>query len=890
MPMDPGRWHRMQALFHRALEVPAAERETLVREWCAGEPDLAAEVLALLAEDEAPGSLLDRGIADAAHRVLDGSGPVPRSVGRYRILGVLGEGGMGVVYLAEREDLDARVALKVLRDASLSPARRERFAREARTLAQFSHPAIARLYDADVLPDGTPYFVMEYVEGVPLTDHCEARRSPVAERLRLFRDACEAVRYAHGRAVIHRDLKPSNILVARGGPSEAASVKLLDFGIAKRLEGLDGAADRTDTGLRLLTPAFAAPEQLRGEPVGVFTDVYALGVILYRLLTGHHPFELAGLSPGQVEARIIQGEPERPSAAARRPGAAGAPPDAPSLRRAEWAELDVLCLTAMHPDPQRRYPSAEALLRDLDHLLRGEPLQARPDTLRYRAGKFLRRNRRPAAAAASAAALLVGLTAFYTVQLREQRNLAQTEARKAAQVSEYLIGLFEAGDPYAPGADNPDARTLLERGERRARELSDQPLVQAAMLDVLGRVHTQLSDFARAEPLLRQALALRRRHGAPLDVAASLAGLGALFTDTGQYDEAEAALREALSLRERHLRAGHRDVAALRRDLGTVLGYQGRYAEAEAVTRLALRDYRAGAPEPDEDLGTTLNGLAVVLYQQGEYTAAEGFYREALEVNQTVFGAEHPSVTRVLANLGKLHEERGSFDTADSLLREALRIRRATLGDEHFETAVGLSQLAGLYSVMGDHARAEGHLREALAIRERILPPDHQSLGTTLNGLALALQHRGEDAEAAALFGRAADIYRASLGPRHRFTGVVLCNLADLRLRMGELDASHARYRECLSILEEVHPENHQELAHNRSRFGALLTARGEYAEAEPLLLRGHLVLREQLGPDHPRTRQAAERLVALYEAWGRPERAAPFRPPPDTGEPGTGG
>jgi eukaryotic-like serine/threonine-protein kinase len=882
MPMDAARWDRIQSLFHQALERPEPERLPLLVSRCEGDAELLAEVLALLAEDDAGGSVLERNLADVAHEVLDGSVPLLRRVGPYRVLKVLGQGGMGVVYLAERKDLQNQVAIKVLRDASLSPARRERFAREQQTLAQLNHPSIARLYDADVLGDGTPYFVMEYVAGASLTEYCRAHGCSLAERLRLFRSVCEAVQYAHSRAVIHRDLKPSNILVTEAGTSELPEVKLLDFGIAKQLEGLESTAAQTQTGLRLLTPAYAAPEQLRGEPVGLYTDVYALGVLLYELLTGRHPYEPAGLTPGQLEQRILESEAARPSAGARvgRGGnsAALARPDAAPLSRAAWEDLDVLCLTAMHQDPQRRYATVEALLRDLEHFARGEPLEARPDTLRYRTGKFLRRNRQPVTAGALFAALLVGLVSFYTMQLTQERDRARTAAEKAERISEYLIGLFEAGDPYALEPQNLDALALLERGERHAEELVGQPAVKAQMLNVLGRAYVQLSEYDRAEPLLQRALEIRRQLGAPLDLAESLSSVANFLVDKSNYGDAEDALREALALRERHLPPNHPDLARNLRELGTVLSYQGRYAEAEVLHRLAVRMHRAVHRGPTEDLGDALNGLAVAAYHQADYTAAERYYREALAVKRALYGPEHASVTRVLANLGMLHTELGNFTAADSLLTEALRIRRATLGNEHFETAIGLGQLGIMLTHAGEYERAEAALREALAIRQRILPANHQSIGTTMNGLALALQHRGSLEEAEGLFRRVVEIYRESLGERHRFTGVALSNLAQVLQLRGELSQAHAHFQEAVAILAEVHPEHHQELAHNRGRLGGVLAAKGRYAEAEPLLRQSYLTLQEQLGAEHARSRQAAQRLVELYEVSGRPEQAEPYR------------
>src|SRR5260370_3424343 len=319
--MDSARWQKIQVIFHEVADLPADEQRVCLKIRCGNDEILIGEVMALLQEDAAGVSLLDRNVAKVAHGILEDddetSLPV-KEVGPYCLKKVLGHGGMGVVYCAEREDLENQVAIKILRDAWLSPARRERFAVEQRTLAQLNHPFIARLYDADTTPDGTPFFVMEYVEGVPLVEYCDAPSCPVDERLKLFRAVCEAVVYAHQHAVIHRDLKPSNILVKNDG-----TVRLLDFGIAKHLETLGEDVDQTLTGLRLMTPAYASPEQIRGEQVGIQTDVYSLGVILYELLAGKLPFDLSDRTPAQAEKVLTQQEAEKPSIAAQKMAASG---------------------------------------------------------------------------------------------------------------------------------------------------------------------------------------------------------------------------------------------------------------------------------------------------------------------------------------------------------------------------------------------------------------------------------------------------------------------------------------------------------------------------------------------------------------------------------------
>ena len=435
--MDSDRWTQIQALFHDAADLPKSEQRSYLESACANDDVLLADVLALLEEDARSSSLLDRDVAHVANQILNDEAAQPsafREFGNYKIKHVLGEGGMGVVYLAEREDLGSLVAIKLLRDAWLSPARRERFTVEQRTLAQLNHPCIARLYDAGILGDGTPWFVMEYVEGLPLTEYCRERECSIDQRLRLFHAVCEAVLYAHQHAVIHRDLKPSNILVKNDG-----SVRLLDFGIAKQMEPSGAEAEQTRTVLRLMTPAYAAPEQLRGDRVGIQTDVYSLGVILYEMLTEELPFDLSKRSPADAESFISGTEPERPSVLMKRAGNSNVSGKrADTISGSALADLDVLCLAAMHKDPQRRYRSVEALIRDVDHFLSGEPLDARADSVTYRMGKFITRNRRSVSAATLGFAAIVALVIFFVLRLKAERDNANRQTEIAASINQFL--------------------------------------------------------------------------------------------------------------------------------------------------------------------------------------------------------------------------------------------------------------------------------------------------------------------------------------------------------------------------------------------------------------------------------------------------------------------
>jgi len=639
--------------------LPDGERGEFLRARCPDDPALADEVLNLIAEDAREDSVLDRDLAALARQVLDDSGSVPyKQFGPYRLLRAIGEGGMGIVYLAERPDLGTQVAIKILRDAWLSPARRERFAAEQRTLAQLNHPFIARLYDADASPDGTPFFVMEYVEGVPLTRYCSERHCSLDERLRLFHAVCEAVHYAHQHAVIHRDLKPSNILVKADG-----AVRLLDFGIAKPLESVGDPPERTLTALRLMTPAYASPEQLRGDPVGVQSDVYSLGVILYQLLTGRLPFDPAKRTPAQLEGLVATPEPERPSIASSRLAAAdGAAHDAVTAGKGEWADLDVLCLNALHADIRRRYPSVEALLRDVDHFLKREPLEARPDTLHYRIGKFISRHRRSVAAAVVVLVAVSALTTTLALRLRRERDTADRETAIASQVNRFLADdLLARGDPFQSGKA---AETLT--GAMRAaspdidRKFAGNPAIAASLHLTVARAFDSRSDFAGARAEYERAHALLVRIGGPLSEDAIEVALRRAAMEARSFQpKGVAAAQSLIDQQERLLR----QIPHPRPELAVWLDTaKGMLALVQSDARSANRDFQRAVDEaarlPNFDRNSDYDlrqRLAFTYIRLGDGPQAEQLARRLIAVYTLADGPLSPYVLRVRLNLAQAY-------------------------------------------------------------------------------------------------------------------------------------------------------------------------------------------------------------------------------------------
>jgi eukaryotic-like serine/threonine-protein kinase len=876
--MDSARWQKIQTLFHDAAEVPGAEQRTFLESQCAGDPALVSEVMLLLEEDARGSSLLDSDIAQVADHVLGdpAEAPLPfKEFGPYRIVRALGEGGMGFVYLAERNDLGSQVAIKILRDAWLSPARRELFAMEQRTLAQLNHPSIARLYDADTSPDGSPFFVMEYVEGVPLTLYCDKNNCSIHGRLRLFRSVCEAVLYAHQHAVIHRDLKPSNVLVKND-----ETVRLLDFGISKHIESLGDSAKQTVSGLRLMTPAYAAPEQIRGEQVGIHSDVYSLGVILYELLAGRLPFDFSNRTPAQAEKILTQQETEKPSAVADRIVRLPQDSDAAApASKTEWADLDVLCLTAMHKDPQRRYRSVEALIRDIDHYLKGEPLEAQPDTLAYRMRKFATRNRQPVVAVAAVFTLVVGLVIFFTVRLAIARNTALAEAARTERIQKFMTNLFQGGDASAAPAESLRVVTLLDRGVLEAQSLNAEPEVQADLYETLGTIYQKLGKLDQANTLLNSSLEKRKSlYGSDAaQVAESMVAVGLLRDDQAQLPEAERIVREGLAMSKRHLPPNHPAVAKATAALGKVLEDRGSYDEAiktldEAVKLQSAKDSATPA------LASSLFELANTHFYAGHYDVSESINERLLPMYRQIYGDRHPRVADILINLGAIKFDLGHYPEAEQYDRQALEIVQTWYGKDNPETASDLTLLARALVREERYDEAVDLLQQSLTIKERVYGKVHPSVASTLNelGSAALRQHKNDVAEQDFL--RMVDIYRQVYGEHHYLFAVALSNLGSVYSGQEQWLRAEKIYRQVIPIFIESQSATHINTGVARIKLGRTLLRQNRFTEAETESRAGYEILIKQMDPKVSWLVNARKDLAEEYDALKQPEQAARFR------------
>ncbi len=864
--MDAARWQQIQTLFHRVVVLPTPDGYAFLARECRDDPSLISEVLNLIEEDSRTGNLLDRGPAHAAHDVLSSlpeSFPEEPTFGAYRISRLLGEGGMGVVYLAHRQDLGNPVAIKFLRDAFLSPARRQFFESEQRALAQLNHPHIAHLYDAGTLSDGTPWFVMEYIDGLPLTEYCRVHGCSIAQRLELFRSVCEAVRYAHTQALIHRDLKPPNILVTAEG-----AVKLLDFGIARRL--LETASpSQTKTVWNPLTPAYAAPEQIRSEPATVSSDVYSLGVILYELLTSHLPFETAGRSPAQIEQTIMHEEAPKPSSRTVSMG---------RLPKSVWADLDVLCLTALHKEPARRYASVEALIRDIGHFSKHEPLEARLDSLSYRTAKFLRRNRRPVLAVATVCALIVTLVAFYTVRLTAARNAALAQAARAQRLQRFTLNLFQAGDNAVAPAGDLKVRTLLDRGIKEAALLNSEPLEQADLYQTLAVIYTDLGEFSQADPLFRLALSLRRAHVPANDpvIGNTLVAFGRSQTKQGHMQYAEQLIRSGTAIAERQ---SPPDVQTLAADLsaeGSLLDSEGKHKEAVPILQRAVQLASQGGGQTPE-LAAALVSLASSEFYLGHYDESDALNRRALRVYQNNYGDGYPLTAEIYINLAASEYNRGRYLAAERLDRRAHDIYERWYGNTHPEVASSLTYIA--QALVGenrlDDARAT--LLEALAILQQVYGPVHYRVAIALNELGSLDYQADRYDQAEGNLTHAAQMFRQVYGNKHEFLAIALSNLGNVYIAKKQYVSAERVLREAIQIESGNLPPDHMQIGITEIKLGRALLKENHFAEAQVHTGHGYQILKQKnSAPAY--LHNACKDLVAEYNGLGKSAEAAPYQ------------
>ena len=801
---DPARFAEARARFEEIAELDAEPRAAALAALAASDPDLAAAVSELLAADAAAGEEFLAGGAAALDPLLvgealaaaesPGGAATGDRIGPYRLRGLLGRGGMGEVWEAERADgqFDQIVALKLVKRGMDSEEVLRRFLRERQILARLEHPHIARLLDGGLAPDGRPYLVLEKVDGEPIVDWCRNRGTDLATRVRLVIAVADAVDLAHRNLVVHRDLKPSNLLVDASG-----TVKLLDFGIAKILDSDSESGDSTRLEDRALTPAYAAPEQILGRPATTSTDVYSLGVVLYELLTGRLPHERSTTSHAGLAQEVERETLTRPSRVVAEAGDGRA-------ARALAGDLDTIVVMALAREPERRYGSIAAFADDLRRYLDGRPVRARPDSGLYRARKFVARHRLAVVAAALVvAALVAGLSlALWQARRAEQAaRRAEAQASRAEQVRAFLVSIFEAADPARARGETVEARTLLDEGARRIDTgLAAEPELHAELLELLAGLYRKLGELEPAKSLGERAYAEHRQlfGDESVQTARSEWTLGWVLANQGDFAPARERLEHAIAVLDREEGPQSLTAADAREPLMELLfGAEGPRGALPVVER-RLATYRAVLGERDVRTALSLSDFGVVVNELGRTAEAERAYRASAAILDALLPAGDPRVAYPHSNLAGLLRESGRLPEAEIEARKALATRRKALGDHHPEIATTLGQLSRILLELGRFPEAEATAREALAVsegRDRFNAAQSRAL------LASVLLKQGKAAGALALFEQCVVEHRALLPPDHVLNYSIQVNRARALEAVGRTAEASAEVRRLLPLL-----------------------------------------------------------------------------------------
>ena len=885
--MDQERSGRLLDLIGDAMDLAEPERSAWLIAQCGDDVELLAEARQLLDGAQSLEAISVRLHAEIARAAGDVTiAAVPDRIGPYAITGVLGEGGMGIVYAAHQDaPLPRDVAIKVIRAGPHAPRLVARFEAERRTLAALDHPNIARIFDAGATAEGLPYFAMELVRGEPITRYCDSHGLGIAERLRLFQDVLDAVQYAHQKAVVHRDIKPSNVLVAeRDG---RATPKVIDFGVAKVISAEpELATAQTTQGTIVGTIEYMSPEQAAGlsHHVDTRSDIYSLGVLLYELLTGCLPFPgpmLRTATPAELERLLRNTDPPLPSkcvAATTQDAGDRArvrATDPGRLARSLQGDLDNIVGVAMRKEPDRRYASVGQFSEDIARYLDGRPVSAHPATFGYRARRFVGRHRVEVLGSTAAILLLVAVSTTFTLRLARERDRAHREAVKAAHVASFLQEIFQVSDPTSQAPGDISAQRLLDQGAARiASELKGQPEVQASLLTVMGATYNGLGNYDASDRVLAEALERQRtlygeRH---VDVATTLYQLGRTRAAGGKrLAEADSVLRASIKIRVDLLGARDTATAKAMTQLALVLRATGKLEEAEQLARQALDVYETSGNPDTRDHAESLHNLAFVLRSRRSDQEAETMYREALAMRRRMYDPSHPDLLMTMSNLAVLIETRGAFVEAESLFREVLARRRERLGAEHPQTLITLNNLATSFWRTGRFAEAASVFHEAVSVGRRV-HGENATFAIMLNNLGVALRRSG-DLAAAEQHHREALAINRRLKAEPRLAAD-MDNLGRVLLARGDIAGAVRLHQDALALRTRLHGADNPDLAESLSALGAARLAEGKAAEAETLLRRARALGTGKLDAQDPRVAQSAFDLAAALRARGAYDEA----------------
>lgn len=805
--MNKETWHKIEELADRALRLPATERESFIHNESNGDTDLEKEVLGLLRSiTDSEGWLEDpqyykkdffENITDEL-KVLDSKKSLlGKKVGSYTIIREIGKGGMGTVFLAERSDgvFEHKVAIKLINPDRSTKENLERFKQERNILAELNHPGIAQIYDGGITTDDVPYIIMEFIEGIPITDYCIQNKLSLNERIDLFKQVLKALQHAHENLVIHQDLKPDNILVTKDG-----DVKILDFGISKLLK--KDSSESTLLHLKqALTLTYAAPEQIQRRSVTTATDIYALGLVFHQSLTNRLPYSLDGLSVIEAQQKILTYKTTDLNFKVDE--------DSGLPKRSFSPDLEAILAKALQKNIRKRYRSATALSSDLSRLKSKMPVSAREHTALYLTKRYIQRNKKSLSFTFFILTLIISFSAFYTNRINIEKKQAQIAAAKAEEVSDFLIQLFEASDPSSNLGNVFTTQELLENGVQQSEELSNQPLLQARLFDITGQVYRNIGDFDQAKYLIENAISLRERNLGyyhPLTLA-SRHNLGLVMNDMGNYPEAEKIFELVYDQRKRILGNDHIETASTLSNLSFSIRRQGDYELAEELARESLDVFINNLGTDNIQTLDKMNKLAITLHNKGEYRSAEELYIEVLEKRRDLLGSPHPEVAKSINNLATLYLNTGQFLEARSLMEEALDIHKKLFGEVHPNVALVINNLGLVHTELQEYDRAGDYFEEALAMRLDILGKDHTNTAISFFSIGNLMLEINRPDSAINSFEEAISIFKEELSDDHSFTAHSRLGIGRALSQKGFLQEAEPYYTDSFERIEEIHQQ-----------------------------------------------------------------------------------